>query len=62
VSDGITVTSVKGTEVEVFAISLCTIDGWAPHKTGPEGSLSCEPCRLREVARVAHLYGPREAS
>jgi hypothetical protein len=38
-------------DAAIYPLSYCPADGMAPHRVGPQGSLSCEPCRLRDEER-----------
>lgn len=59
---GLTVTSLNGVRVAVYAISSCTIHGSVPHRVGEHGSLTCEACRVREDEYQARIARAREAS
>jgi hypothetical protein len=59
VSDGITVTSIKGVQAEVLPIALCVGGcGDVPHRVGTHGSLTCVPCEKRAAAKLRAIHEP----
>jgi hypothetical protein len=58
-SDGITVTSIKGVHAEVLPIALCVGGcGWTAHRTGTHGSWTCIPCETRAAEKLRAIHEP----
>jgi hypothetical protein len=43
------VTSIKGQEAELLAVSYCTYHGLVPHRIGEHGSAECAVCITEPV-------------